>query len=279
MDVSDEYESQKPATRRRRHRMDEPDSEIRKLLKDRKRSSLQKYMWLTTGQTSLIRFAWYELLMFTLSGLPGALGIFLRGIFYRGLLQECGQGVVFGRHLTIRHANRIRIGDNVVFDDGVVLDGKGNVPTTITIGSDAIVGRNSSIVCKGGGIDIGRLANISLNCTLISESQLTIGEQTLVGGHCYIIAGGNHGTEFNGVAFVDQPRVQKGGVDIRSNCWLGAHATVLDGVAVGPDAIVGAGAVVHRDVAPRTVVGGVPAEVLHKSEPPSKSPAFRRVAH
>ena len=269
-------ESAKSLERQSRHRMDEPDSEIRKLLKDRNRSSLQKYMWLTIGESSLLRLAWHELLMILVGGLPGAIGIFFRGIFYRTLLQECGKGVVFGRNITLRHPGRIRIGDNVVFDDGVVLDAKGETSTTITIGDDAIVGRNSSLVCKGGSIRIASAANISLNCTLISESLLAIGEKTLVGGHCYIIAGGNHGTQFNGVAFVDQPRTQKGGVDIRSNCWLGAHATVLDGVIVGPDAVVGAGAVVHRDVASRTIVGGVPAEVIHSGE---SSPTYRRIAH
>lgn len=46
------------------------------------------------------------------------------------------------------------------------------------------------------------------------------------------------------------------------DAWIGADATVLGGVTIGKQAIVGAGAVVVDDVPPRTVVGGVPAEKL-----------------
>ena len=44
--------------------------------------------------------------------------------------------------------------------------------------------------------------------------------------------------------------------------WLGANVTILPGVTIGEGAIVAAGAVVTKDVAPRTVVGGVPAREI-----------------
>jgi acetyltransferase-like isoleucine patch superfamily enzyme len=46
------------------------------------------------------------------------------------------------------------------------------------------------------------------------------------------------------------------------NVWLGAGATVMQGVTIGADAVVAAGAVVTRDVPPRTLVAGVPARVV-----------------
>jgi hypothetical protein len=51
---------------------------------------------------------------------------------------------------------------------------------------------------------------------------------------------------------------------IERGAWIGAGATVLQGVTVGSDAVVAAGAVVTRDVPPRTLVAGVPAQVLRK---------------
>ena len=51
-------------------------------------------------------------------------------------------------------------------------------------------------------------------------------------------------------------------VRIGRGAWLGARSTILPGVTVGEGAVVGAGSVVTKDVAPHTVVGGVPARVI-----------------
>lgn len=50
-----------------------------------------------------------------------------------------------------------------------------------------------------------------------------------------------------------------GAIDVRDNVFIGHQAIVMPGVAIGPNAIVAAGAVVTRDVAPNTIVAGVPA--------------------
>ena len=257
-------------------RVVEPDSEIRRLLKDKQVSNLNKYKWLTFGDRPLASFLYFELLTMLLQGLRGALGIYLRQKFLPAVFQECGGGLVVGRNVVFRHPGRIVIGSNVVIDDNVVIDAKGDATTTIEIGSNCIIGRNSALVCKGGTITLDRDVNISVNCTVISESSVAIGRKTLVAGHCYIIGGGNHGIDFGGVPFVDQPRIDKGGVEIRDNCWLGAQSTVLDGTTIGPDSVVGAAALVHRDVPPQCVVGGVPANVI--ASDPNESSAIRKIA-
>lgn len=53
-------------------------------------------------------------------------------------------------------------------------------------------------------------------------------------------------------------------IRIENKVWIGANVTLLQGVTVGEGAIVAAGAVVTRDVAPRTVVGGVPARFIKR---------------
>lgn len=55
-------------------------------------------------------------------------------------------------------------------------------------------------------------------------------------------------------------------VEIGDSVWIGARAIVLPGVKIGEGAVVGAGAVVSRDVAPWTVVAGNPAKFIKKRE-------------
>jgi len=57
-----------------------------------------------------------------------------------------------------------------------------------------------------------------------------------------------------------------GKIDIRDNVFIGYGAIVLPGVTIGPNAIVAAGAVVNRDVAPGSIVGGIPARVIGRVE-------------
>lgn len=53
-------------------------------------------------------------------------------------------------------------------------------------------------------------------------------------------------------------------VRVKKNAWIGADAKILPRVTVGENAVVGAGAVVTKDVPANTVVVGVPAKVIHQ---------------
>ncbi|BAM02573.1 acyltransferase [Phycisphaera mikurensis] len=251
------------------------DSAFRALLRDRRLPAWRKYTGLVIGRPGLLRLLWHEAVILACGDLPGALGLLLRGWLFPTLLGACGDKPVFGRGITLRHPHRIRLGDRVIVDDRCVLDAKGGHAVAIDLGDDVILGRNSSLICKttsgtagvdaadpGGRIVLGPRANVSLNCTLISESSLVLGPKVLVAGHCYVIAGGNHGVAPSGEAIVDQPMADRGGVEVGAGAWIGANATVLDGVTLGPAATVGAGAVVRADVPAHATVAGVPARPI-----------------
>ncbi|MBQ5617563.1 MAG: sugar O-acetyltransferase, partial [Alistipes sp.] len=53
-------------------------------------------------------------------------------------------------------------------------------------------------------------------------------------------------------------------IHIGRNVWIGAGAMILPGVTIGENAIIAAGAVVNKDVAPNMIVGGVPARELRE---------------
>jgi len=88
------------------------------------------------------------------------------------------------------------------------------------------------------------------------SGELTIGEDTMLAPGCFV-TDHNHGIA-PGVPMWRQPVVHAP-VRIGADCWLGVRVTVLPGVTIGDGAVVAAGAVVTQDVAPGSIVAGVPA--------------------
>ncbi len=220
----------------------------------------QQYAVLVVGKTDIWSLLKYELIVFFLMNLPGALGIFLRSKFYPMLLGEVGSNVVFGRGLTLRHPHKIRLGDRVIVDDNCLLDAKGASNSGISIGDGVFVGRNTMIYCKDGDIEIQSKVNISSNSLLFSSDRLVIGKETMIATYNYIASGGSYDYESE-VPLVEQDSYAKGPTVIGERCWLGAKCVVLDGVSIGDRAVIGAGAVVTKNIPASSVAVGIPAKV------------------
>lgn len=238
-----------------------------KTIGDKRTSAFAKYRHVCYGAASLPAIIAAEITLLLCNSLPGAAGLWLRGKLYRRLFASTGKGVVFGRNMTLRHPHKIRIGNNVVLDDNVVLDAKGDRNQGITIGDNVYLGRNTIVYCKDGDIVIGAKANISSNCQLFSSNRLDVGAGTVVGAFSYFLSGGEYDSA-SATPFADQDvQPSMGPLVIGANSWIGAHVTVTDASTIGEHCVIGAGAVVTRPVPPDSVAVGVPARVV-KSLPP-----------
>ena len=205
-------------------------------------SAARKYFALTYGPMPRWKAVLMELVVLLFSGTPGALGLFLRSKLYRPFFGACGRKVVIGRHVTLRHPSKIRLGDGVVVDDNAVLDAKGAGNRGISLGTGVYVGRNTIVYCKGGDIEIGENASLSADCIVFSSNRLSLGAGTMVGSFSYLLSGGEYDWR-SPVPFAQQSGMEtKGPLEIGENCWLGAHVTVLDAASIGPGTTVGAGA-------------------------------------
>lgn len=233
--------------------------EIQKELFAEKKSALAKYRDLVVGRAGLFALLKYELVT-AFSYVPGALGLFLRSKLYPCLLGACGRGVVFGTGVVLRHPHKIRLGDNVVVDDHCVLDAKGQSNAGITVGSGVFIGRNTILSCKNGDIVLGDQVNIGFNCEIFSGARVELGARVMLAAYTYIIGGG-HAYDRIDVSPLEQARTAVG-VTVGEGAWLGAGVKVLDGTSVGAHSIIGAGAVVTRDVPPQSIAAGVPAAVV-----------------
>jgi acetyltransferase-like isoleucine patch superfamily enzyme len=219
-----------------------------------------KYAALVVGKPGVAALLKHELIIALAQSRAGAFGLALRKVLYPFLLGSCGSNVVFGQNVVLRHPHKIHIGNNVVIDDGCLLDAKGESNRGITIGSRVFIGRNTILSCKNGDITLEDDANIGFNCEVFSASRVTLGRGVLMAAYGYII-GGDHDSSDPTQAVLAQPR-SSAGITVGEGAWLGAGAKILDGVAVGEHAVVGAAALVRADIPPYSVAVGVPARVI-----------------
>ncbi len=111
---------------------------------------------------------------------------------------------------------------------------------------------------NGGGISIGSGSGLGVNCSV--HGPLRIGDNVMMGPDVTIL------THTHNIERTDIPMGRQGmreaEVIIGNDVWIGMRVIIMPGVKVGDGAVIGAGAVVTKDIPAFTVVGGVPAKVI-----------------
>ncbi len=229
-------------------------------------SALRRYQDVVVGRRSLRATLYYEWCLW-LAGIPGALGLMLRGRFWPRLFGACGRGVVFGAGVILRHPHRIHIGDRVVVSDGCILDARNEeTDQAVVLGDDIILSNGAIIQCKAGTVRIGARAGIGLHSIIQSTNgcPVSIGDDVVIAPHCYVVGGSNYRLDRLDIPIWRQGIVQDAGVVLDDNTWLGAHVTVLSGATLRRGAVAAAGAVVGGEIPENAICGGVPAKVIKR---------------
>jgi acetyltransferase-like isoleucine patch superfamily enzyme len=165
--------------------------------------------------------------------------------------------------------NGLLVGEGVVFGEGVALGGHAVIHSGVLIEADVRIGDHAQIragAMIGAGSTIGSFASI--------DPGVTVGARVSLQTRCYLAAGTVVGDDVfigPGVTLTNDNtmgRHARGeelhGARLRRACRIGAGAVICPGVEIGEEAYVAAGAVVIGDVAPRSVVAGVPAAPLRQ---------------
>lgn len=118
----------------------------------------------------------------------------------------------------------------------------------------------------GEGLTLGHGSGIGANSHIPSE--VVIGERVIMGQECLMFTA-NHRMDDLNTAIGLQGDTEPEPIVIDDNAWIGARVIVLPGVHIGKGAVIGAGAVVTKDVPPFEIWGGNPAHFL-KSRLPDK---------
>lgn len=113
----------------------------------------------------------------------------------------------------------------------------------------------------GRNIKIGKNVWIQQGCTFFDRGGIEIGDDTFIAPKVNLVTLNHVINPYERSTTVAKP------IKIGKRVWIGIAATVLQGVTIGDNSIVAAGAVVTRDVPSNTVVGGNPAKVIKKNRP------------
>ena len=108
----------------------------------------------------------------------------------------------------------------------------------------------------GKNISIGENVFINACCHFQDHGGITIGDGCQI-GHNVVFATLNHG-----LAPEDRKTTYPAPIILGKNVWIGSNATILQDVSIGDNAIIGAGAVVTKNVEANTIVGGSPARFI-----------------
>ena len=108
-------------------------------------------------------------------------------------------------------------------------------------------------------VSIGAHCGINHDVFILGHHRIEIGSYVVLSARCMLIDTGLDKREFADQLF---PKHVDGPIVIEDGAWIGAGAIILANVTVGRKAIVGAGAIVTRDVPPLTIVAGNPAKII-----------------
>jgi maltose O-acetyltransferase len=131
------------------------------------------------------------------------------------------------------------------------------------------IGHNSIVeppfyCAYGQNIYIGDHVYLNVSCTILDCNEVHIGHHVMIGPAVQIYTAAHL---LEAEARIQGWEIAKP-IVIEDKAWLGGGAILLPGVTIGRNAVVGAGAVVSRDVPANTVVAGNPARVIRELEQP-----------
>jgi len=174
------------------------------------------------------------------SAIPGRSGILLRRLFYSYRFNQLGDNATLGRGLLLYEAHNISIGMNFSARRNCILG---------AINGQLLIGNHVSIA-----------ENVTINAS--EQGKIVLGDYVLIAPNS-VLRSSDHV-----ISSVNNPIREQGHtggeIIVQDDVWIGANAVVVANVHIGKGAVIGAGAVVTKDVEPYAIVGGVPAKFIKK---------------
>lgn len=233
----------------------------------KKEGIFKKYSRRVIGSEKIFDIFIYEFMELFVMWVPGAIGFALRTLLFGLLLKKTGGKNYYSHHITVRGGKKITIGKDVFLDSYVTLDVKDMDSVGIDIGNNTFIERFSLVssgIGKKGYVKIGDNCSIGIGVIIYGHGGVIIGNNVMMAAQSYVVAASHVYSDTEKPMF-EQGLIAKG-IVIEDDVWLGAGVKVLDGVRIGKGSIIGAGAVVTKDIEPHSIAVGVPARTIKKRQ-------------
>lgn len=229
-------------------------------------------LYINRQASSIWRYFWEQFILIFFSWEPTIIGIALRGIIYRLILRMDGWAAIENK-VRLCFANNIHLHNGVYLDQYTYLHA---CPAGIEIGENSIV-MNGSILhvynfrdIPHSGIIIGSDCLIGEYSVIRGQGGVKLGNRVYTSPFTQILAV-NHVMNDPAIPIIDQG-ITAEGIEIEDDVWIGSGAIITDGVHIGKGSVIAAGSVVTKDVAPHTIVAGVPAKFIRNLEKSDLNP-------
>lgn len=148
------------------------------------------------------------------------------------------------------------------FGRGLLLEGAVDIPATanIRLGSQVRLGKDVYLgVWPSGQITVGDNSYLGRWTIVLAHARVSIGSDCLIAPGCHI-TDVNHGIAPGRLIRLQE--LDSAGITIGNDVWIGAGCSILPGVTIGDGAVIGARAVVTKDIPPNAIAVGIPAKVV-----------------
>lgn len=178
-----------------------------------------------------------SIILFIFSFIPGILGFKLRGVLYK---------------LYFKSRNYVNISQNCKFISH----------KSIFFGKNVVIGERAFFTADGGEITVGSNTSFNVNSHINASvgGIINIGNDCLIGPNV-VMRTADHVFSNPKINIREQGHVIKN-IIIFDDVWLGSNVIIVGGVSIGKGSVIGAGAVVTKNIPPYSVAVGVPAVVI-----------------
>lgn len=156
-------------------------------------------------------------------------------------------------NVEVRTPKQLKIDKDCTIKKGTILNARSTKKEFgIELGENTYFKENCYVDAYGGYIKIKGKCAFGQNTNIHGGGGIEIGENVIFGANCYLVAS-NHNFRSKELPIMLQGDYRKG-IKIGSNVWLGGNVTILDGVTIGNNCVIGAGSVITKDIPNNTKI-------------------------